>query len=57
MIDPKSFINQSEPDEYISISGNFFCEKCGQRTTSAKMNLDTKTIIWMCRCGENEASI
>lgn len=57
MIDPKSFINSSGSDEYIAISGNFYCEKCGQRTSSARMNLETKTIVWICRCGENEASL
>lgn len=57
MIDPRTFISKESDDEYISISGNFFCEKCSQRTSSARMNLDTKTIFWMCKCGENEASL
>lgn len=57
MIDPKTFINSSESDEFISISGNFYCEKCNTRTDKAKMNLDTKSILWSCVCGENEASL
>lgn len=52
------FISESNnSDEFIKITGNFFCEKCSQRSDTARMNLDSKIILWQCRCGENEATI
>lgn len=60
MIDPKTFISNPAfggDDEFVKITGNFFCEKCSQRSSEARLNLDSKTIFWKCSCGENEASL
>jgi hypothetical protein len=57
MINPSKFVGKNSDEERINISGSFFCEKCGEKSTTALMLIESRQIIWNCLCGENEASI
>lgn len=59
MIDPKAFINpySEDPDNFVEISGVFFCDKCMTTSSSAKLDLDSNSITWKCSCGENNSTL